>query len=223
MKKYLMMIFALVASVMMAVPLAYGNTGGNVQLMIDTRANVNGESPQGIEAIRLSIYDVSDWYHQQTGSPEEVKKEFTKEFGTKEGGQAFVGAGEYPTINKDLRPDENGKIIVSLPSVSQGKTAVYLILGDGETGSFKFAPILYPLVEAEKEITAKYYTEIPPKPIVPPTKPGDTPSTTGSLKNLPRKNLPITGEELRSYLSTGGVMITLGLLGYIIKNKRRNK
>lgn len=236
MRKRVVNVLLLLFSLLLIAPTAMAQTNEpTFQLDIDTWTTLEGKRGQlpGTGTIDYWVYDLTEWYYSQKGTPEDIRKDFADNYGKKESCLEFVQKNTLKKIYEaPVKAGADGKVSFALPINQGGQETVYLIFGEGETDVYKAVPILltYSMVkediEAALPVVVKFYEERPTPPTPsdkpkPPIPTDDPPTTTGSLKDLPRKNLPVTGEQLRSYLSVGGAMITVGLLGLIIKKNKK--
>lgn len=203
-----------------------------VEVIINTRQK-EGEKVQGTDKLNFTIYDLSNWRHSNVMSEKEAKEFLLDKNATKEEMQSFIkSAGLKPLSEETLTVNGEGEAKTVLPRYQANKDAAYLILANGETGKFRFLPIVlfFPqyYVDSNAEtfkvmIYGKYAEEKEPLVSTPPADTVERTTVPNTPASTSAKLLPQTNEVLNSYSVLGGLIFILAIMGLKKAQKYRGE
>lgn len=203
-----------------------------VEVIINTRQK-EGQKVQGTDSLSFTIYDLTYWRHSNVMPEKEAKEFLLDKNATKEEMQSFIRTeGLTPLSEETLPVNSEGEARTILPRYQGDKDAAYLILANGETGKFRFLPIVlfFPQyyvdskVETYKVIIYGKYAEVKESLVTtPPSEIAERPAVPATPANTSRKSLPQTNERLNSYSVLGVFIFILAIMGLKRTQKHRGE
>ncbi|GCF92876.1 hypothetical protein NRIC_07670 [Enterococcus florum] len=201
-----------------------------VEVLIHTKIE-GGEKVQGTEDITFMLYDITSWCKANNFS-EKAAKEFLLDKFSKTGEmQEFLESEDLEALNETpIGVDAQGVAKTTVDRYQNDQEAAYLILASGETGNYRFLPVvLFPaqlhtmdtMVDSSEQLMVygKYLEIEEPAPSEPTPSSEEEPRTSlprtqGVTEGTTtRKTLPQTNDVVTNYLAIGGLLLILGILG----------
>lgn len=193
-----------------------------VEVVINTRQK-EGQKVQGTDNLSFTIYHLSNWRHSNVMSEKEAMEFLLDKNTTKEEMQKFIRTeGLKPLSEETLPVDSEGEVRTVLPRYQNSKDAAYLILANGETGKFRFLPIVlfFPKYYVDSKVETfkvivygKYAEEKDPSVFTPPTETVERPAVPNIPVKTSPKSLPQTNDRLNHYSVLGGLIFILAITG----------
>lgn len=203
-----------------------------VEVIINTRQK-EGEKVQGTDHLNFTIYDLTSWRQSTTMSEKEAKEYLLDKNVLKEEMQSFIRTQDLKALGEEpLVVNSEGEAKFLLPRYQDNKDAAYLILASGETGKFRFLPIVlffpqYAIdsnIETFKVMIHGKYAE--QQELVTTVPPGEVAKQTENPKAsavTSHKTLPQTNDFVKSYSLLGGVLLISAIMGLKKTQKYRGK
>jgi len=210
------LLFILLVSWLFA-PSSYASEA-EVTLTIDTKQA--GEKVAGTEAITFDLFDLTAWCSSQDQSEKDIKQIWLNQYQNKNQFQQLIQHTGLVKVNEQSIPTNyDGIAETTVPYQQSGQKAVYLLVASGETGSKEFLPLVIfmppELFNGSMSLYGKYQ-EIQLKESI--TTENDTNKTSTIGKQLPQTN------TVNSNFIVGGlVLVVIGSLGLVYKNKNKGR
>ena len=203
-----------------------------VEVIINTRQK-EGEKVQGTDHLNFTIYDLTGWRHSTAMSEKEAKEYLLDKNADQEEMQSFIRTQGLKVFGEDaLTVNDEGEARVLLPRYQDNKDAAYLILASGETGKFRFLPIVlfFPqyAVDSNLEtfkvmIYGKYAEKQEPLTTAPPTEAAKRTEIPKTAVDTSHKSLPQTNDFVKSYALLGGLLLISAIMGLKRTQKYRGE
>ncbi|MDU5336207.1 pilin N-terminal domain-containing protein [Enterococcus sp.] len=203
-----------------------------VEVVINTRQK-EGQKVQGTDNLNFTIYNLTNWRHSNVMSEKEAKEFLLDKNATKEEMQNFIRTEGLEPLSEEMLPvNSEGEARTILPRYQDSKDAAYLILANGETGKFRFLPIVlfFPQYYVDSKMEAfkvmiygKYAEEKEPSVSTPTTGTVERPAVPNIPMNTSQKSLPQTNDLLNRYSVLGGLIFILAIMGLKRTQKYRGE
>ncbi|MFC4772587.1 LPXTG cell wall anchor domain-containing protein [Enterococcus hermanniensis] len=215
MKKRILL-FILLVSWLFA-PSSYASEA-EVSLTIDTKQA--GEKVVGTESITFDLVDLTAWCNSQNQSEKDIQQTWLNQYQNKKQFQQLIQQTGLLKVNaQPILTSSDGIAQTTVPHQQLGRNAVYLLVASGETGSKEFLPMVIfmptELFNGSMSLYGKYQ-EIHPKESITIENDTNKPSAIG-------KQLPQTNTMNSNFVVGGLVLVLIGSLGLVYKNKNKGR